>query len=247
MEPAPASPEPVPPPAPRKRRLRRILLIVGASVAVLILVVLIAAPPLVASTIRSQFIANVEKNLDATASLGDVSFSWTGRVALNDIAIKDRSGATIASVKSATAKVGVLEAIKGKYTADFRLESPRIELRRGDDGRLNIASVAKPGPAEPSKPSRSGPMSIPDFEARLDVVDALIVIAGGKENSEFPLTGRFDLKCAGGILTLDGKNAVKDGSLDLSGTLDLRDSAPSNAESKADITMKQFPLDARMG
>src|SRR5688572_2860988 len=126
-------PEPVPPPAPRKRRLRRVLLIVGASLAVLILAVLIAAPPLIASTIRGQFIASVEKNLEATASVGDVSFSWTGRVSLNDVAIKDRSGATLASVKSAVAQVGVVSALKGKYVADFKLVSPRIELRRGDD------------------------------------------------------------------------------------------------------------------
>ena len=48
-------------------------------------------------------------------------------------------------------------------------------------------------------------------------------------------------------MTLDGKNVVKEGSLDLSGTLDLRDPAPANPENKADITLKQFPLDARMG
>jgi hypothetical protein len=236
---------PAEPAPPRARRLRKILIIAACVLGGLLLVAFIAVPPIAAAAIRSQFLTTVGHRLDATASLGGVSVSWTGKVSFRDLEIKDRAGATIAAVKSIDAHVGVMRAPRGEYVADFHVDSPRIELRRSADGRLNVAAVTKPSDPAADKAGAGGPVQIPDFTARLTVTNALILIEGGKEKTEIPLSGTFDFKCDGGRLTINGRNAIKDGSVTISSLADLRDSA--SGTSTADVTIERMPLGTRMG
>src|SRR5262245_13330646 len=131
METTPAPDPATPLPPPRKRsRLKLILLIAGGVLVALIVAVLVFAPPVLASTIRSQFVSNVQARMDATASLGNVSFSWFTGATLHDVSIKDRQGATIAAVKEMRADVKLLPALGGRVIADVRVDGPRLELRR---------------------------------------------------------------------------------------------------------------------
>src|SRR5258705_5432782 len=127
-----------PPLAKPRRRLRRILIWTGSSLGVLALTVLVAGPTVIAAVIRSKIASAVAENLDATTEIGSVSFSWSGKVALRDLVVRDRAGATVASVKSVDVDVALFSAIRGRIIADVRVDSPRLDIRRLPDGKLNV-------------------------------------------------------------------------------------------------------------
>src|SRR5688572_28702293 len=123
--------EPAPAPA-RRSRGRRVLLWIGAILAVLLLVAFVAVPPIVAGAIKSKLQATLDERIDGSATVGPVSFSWTGSATIRDLEISDRAGARVASVKSLKADVGV-RALFSKYViADVSIDSPRLEIRKTD-------------------------------------------------------------------------------------------------------------------
>ena len=83
--PDPAPPPPTSPPTRKCSRLRTILYIAGGVLVALVLGIVFFAPPVIASTIRSQFLSNVHARIDGTATLGDVSFSWGSGAVLRDV------------------------------------------------------------------------------------------------------------------------------------------------------------------
>src|SRR5690349_12625661 len=94
----------------------------------------IAGPPIISSIARAKLQAILNDRIDGTATVGSVSFSWFSGVTIRDIDIKDRAGAPAASVKSVSADVGVMGVLSGRINATARIDSPRIEIRRGADG-----------------------------------------------------------------------------------------------------------------
>jgi hypothetical protein len=240
--PDPATPPATPPPPPRKKhsRLRTILFIAGGALVVLILGVVFFAPPIIASTIRSQFLSNVHDRIDGTATLGEVTFTWGNGAILRDVSIKDRSGATIAAVKEVHADISILSAVGGRIIADVRVDGPRVELRRAPDGRLNVISASKPGPDAPPKPA-GPPRDLPYLEVKLAVNDASVLIAGEKENTEFTASGTFTLIHDKGQLKATGKSAIRRGSVEFTADAHLKGGATT------ELTIKAVPLDARMG
>src|SRR3982751_6544619 len=80
--PLPAGPAAAPPP--KKKRWKKILLISGGVFIGLVLIVLIAGPSVIASVAKAKIPAVLAEQLQATATVGDVSFSWSGRVVLSD-------------------------------------------------------------------------------------------------------------------------------------------------------------------
>src|SRR5262245_54203 len=135
---------PVPESPRRRSRLRRILIWTGSSLAVLALAVFFGAPPIIASVVHSKLHAALNDRLDGTATVGGVSFSWTSGATIRDLEIKDRAGAPLASVKWIAADLSLLSALGGRIIADVRIDSPRLEVRRGADGTVNLASLVKP-------------------------------------------------------------------------------------------------------
>ncbi|HEY3226821.1 MAG TPA: hypothetical protein VGK61_07510 [Planctomycetota bacterium] len=178
MEPDPPSEAPPPPPAKPRRRLRRILIWTGSSLGVLALTVLVAGPTVIAAVIRSRIAAAVAEKLDATTEIGSVSFSWSGRIALRDLAIRDRAGATVASVKSIDADVALFSAIRGRIIAKVLVDRPRIELRRGTDGKLNVDTLPKAAPEPPAATPKKG--EPPILQVKLTVTGGIVAIEGNE-------------------------------------------------------------------
>jgi hypothetical protein len=246
--------EPVSPPPPRRSRGRRILIWIGAILAVLILGFLFVAPPLIAGVIKSKLQAQLNERIDGTGTVGPVSFSWTGAATIRDLEIRDRNGATVASVKALKADVGV-RALFSKYViADVSIDSPRIEIRK-TDGRLNLAAILKQQPASapvptgaPPAPAPPAPSALPKLDVRLTIRDAQLIIVGEKESTQFDVSGSYQLKHENGRLTLAGNTDVKDGSMTIDLDADVRDpSVASSPAAKVDVKIDRVPLDARMG
>src|SRR5689334_11878070 len=85
--PSPASAPTAPAPAarPKSQRWKKVLLISGGVLLGLIVLVLLVGPSIIASVVRSKIPAVVAEQLQATATVGDVSISWSGHVALTDV------------------------------------------------------------------------------------------------------------------------------------------------------------------
>jgi len=235
------------PPAKPRRRLRRVLTWTGASLGVLALTVLVAGPTVIASVARSKLQSILNARIDGTATVGSVSFSWFSGVTIRDIDIKDRAGAPVASVKSVSADVGVLSALGGRIIANARIESPRLEVRRGPDGALNLTSLVKPTaatppstPAAPSGPTKI-PRDLPYLNLKLTLDGAVLFIPGEKESTQFDVSGAFDLTHDAGRVTLSGSCAVKEGTVAIHAEVDLDGGA------KVELKLARVPLDSRMG
>ena len=236
METPPAEPAP-----PRRPRARRLLIWTGASVAALILLGVIFAPPVIAGVIKSQLTSNLADRIDGTSSVGGVAFSWFSGVTISNLEIKDPAGAPLASVKSISADLSLLSAIGGKIIATVRIDSPRIDVRRRADGRLNLAAAVKTSAADPAAPSAKAPRALPFLDVKLAINNASLVVAGEKEATQFDISGSYSLHHDAGRVALTGETAVKDGSVTIAVDADLERAA------KADLKINRVPLDARMG
>ena len=232
-------------PPPRRSRLKRILIWTGSSFGALLLVILIGGPPIIASIVRSKLQSTLDERVDGKATVGSVSFSWFSGVTIRDVEIKDRAGAPAASVKSVRADVGVMAALGGRIIANARVDSPRLEVRRGADGNLNLTSLMKPTGATPTPNAPSGPTTIPRdlpyFNLKLTLDSAVAFIAGEKESTQFDVSGAFDLTHDAGVVTLSGSCAVKEGTVKVDAEADL------NGGAKLEVKLVRVPIDARMG
>jgi len=226
-------------------RLRRILIWTGSSLGALVLVILLGGPTVIASIVRSKLQSTLNERIDGTATVGSVSFSWFSGVTIRDIEIKDRAGAPAASVKSVSADVGLMAALGGRIIANARIDSPRLEIRRGADGNLNLASLMKPTGATPTPAAPSGPTSIPRDLPYLDLTltldSAVLFIPGEKESTQFDASGEFEFKHDAGVVLLTGRCAVKDGKVSFHA-----ETEPGGSP-KVEVHLTRVPLDARLG
>src|SRR5216110_791560 len=71
-------------PAPKSRRWKKILLISGGSLGVLILLVLLLGPAVIGSVVAAKIPAVLAEQLQVTATVGSVSFSWSGHVQIDE-------------------------------------------------------------------------------------------------------------------------------------------------------------------
>ena len=168
---APESPRPA-----FLKRHRKKLIVAGSIAAGLAFTVLFIGPAIAASIIRAKIKDAVAENLDATAEIGSVSFSWSGRIRLEDLVIRDRSGATVASAETVDVDVSILPALRGRYIADVRVDAPRLDLQRAPDGRLNLETLAKP----PRKPAAAAPgkAALPSVQVKLAVTGGVLAVQG---------------------------------------------------------------------
>jgi hypothetical protein len=162
------------------RRHRKKLIIAGSVAGAVLLSILFVGPAIAASIIRGKIAAAVAENLDATAEIGSVSFSWGGRIRIDDLVIRDRSGASVGSVESIEADVSLGSALRGRYIADVRIDAPRLSLRRAPDGRLNVQTLPKPAkepaPPAPAAPHIKGPL--PFVQAKVRVTGGVLAVEG---------------------------------------------------------------------
>src|SRR5690606_2005031 len=95
-----------------RRWLRRI------AFALLLLIAAVAAFPFVAGALAPPIVTNeLEKRLNARATLEDVDVSWRGRVNVRGLALDDLSGRPLLSVGRVDVDADVRSAIDGLYRA----------------------------------------------------------------------------------------------------------------------------------
>ncbi|HKS16917.1 MAG TPA: hypothetical protein VJU16_06365 [Planctomycetota bacterium] len=233
-------------PTPTSRpRLRRILIWTGSILGGLLVVGLIAGPPIIGSIARSKLQSILNDRIDGTATVGSVSFSWFSGVTIQDIDLKDRAGAPLASVKSIRADLGFLSVLSGRIVASVTIASPRVDVRRRADGLLNLASAMKPDGA----PSTKGPSTtrdLPYLDVTITIQDAVALIVGEKESTRFDISGTCSFKHDRGRVSFLGSTAVKDGAVKIALEADLGDS-PTSPAAHASVILERVPLDARMG
>src|SRR4051812_14501347 len=156
--PPPAQPAPAPAARPKAKRWKKVLLIGGGALLGLILIVLVLGPSIIASVAKSKTPAVVAEQLQATASVGDVSVSWSGHVVLTDFRLVPKNFSDpLVEVKKIDVKVDVGAALGGRYIAVVDVVAPRVLVEKGADGKFNYEFPPAPkAPAEPKKVEDSG-------------------------------------------------------------------------------------------
>ncbi len=236
-------------------RWKKILLWTGGGFAVLLLAVLVAVPFIVPGIVKSQIREQVAANLDATAEVGSVSFSWPGSLSIRDLEIRDRDSKPVIRVGSVDVKVGVLSAVFGTYVADVKVDAPELLVRKLPDGRLNLETLvrvppppqaAPPQPAATSAPKPADPA--PRAPAKLPAVRATIRVSGGRVllNDAVTLSG---LGASIDVPSLEQDSDFEFGAALGSGRLGAKGriragSGPDSAAGKIAITVAGLGLDA---
>src|SRR5258706_794631 len=82
--PTPAAAVPPHPAPPRKKRWKKVLLISGGIFLGLILLVALIGPTIIGSVAKSKIPAVLNEKLGAAVTVGNVSFSWSGHVQIDD-------------------------------------------------------------------------------------------------------------------------------------------------------------------
>jgi hypothetical protein len=193
-EPSPApGPSPQPPPAvpsaaaaapkPRLKRWKKILLIAGGTLAVLALLVLFLGPAVIGSVAAGKISALLGDEFQGAASVGRVSFSWSGRVEIDDLRLVPKNFANpLLEVKRIDLKVDVGSALRGKYIADIEVVAPKLIVEKGGDGKFNYEVPPRPPKAEEPKARGKESGKAPFVQANLKVRDGELKIRGrGRE------------------------------------------------------------------
>ncbi len=239
----PPTPAPTPPaPAPR-RRWKRILVVAGASLAGLLLLAILLVPPVVASVAKSRIPAALGPMLDAEVAVGDVSFAWSGRLAIEGLRIAPRGfPSPLAEVRRIDATVSLGSALGGSYVAEVEVVAPRIVIERNAQGRFNYdfpPPPTAPGDGAGGKDA-AGPKEKPLVRAILRVRDGEVTVKGpGKDTVFTALT--VDAKVDTLARPIDYSLSLKDpldGSIRAEGSFDLdRKSGP------AKVTLERVALE----
>src|SRR5882672_2582106 len=182
--PQPPAPAAVPTPATplKKRRWKKILLLSGGIFAGLLLILLIIGPPIIGSVAKSKIASILGEKLQANVTVGDVSFSWSGHVQIDELRILPKAFADpFFEVKKVDVRVDVGAAIGGRYIADVEVVAPKVIVEKGPDGKFNYEFP--PAPTEPRETgggdkAKKAPGKPPDVRAKLTVRDGEARIRG---------------------------------------------------------------------
>src|SRR5205085_5082483 len=117
---------------------KKILFISGGVFFGLILVLLLIGPSIIASIAKAKITAIVSEQTGATATVGSVSFSWSGHVELDDFRLVPKNfSEPLVEVKKIDVRVDVGAAMGGRYIAAVEVIAPKILVEKGADGKFN--------------------------------------------------------------------------------------------------------------
>jgi hypothetical protein len=138
------------------RRWRKIVLVVVGVLAVLVIAGRILLGVYAPDIVRAALKKAVADNTALELSLGQVRVKGLADVALEDLKLTDPAdgGRAVLSAKEIRATLaGLPWPGKDVRLSQVRVIQPRVELvREGPEGRLNIARLIVPKPAEPGGP-----------------------------------------------------------------------------------------------
>ena len=248
--------EPTPAARPPRRRGRRIL---AASATVLAAVAVLAAlaPTLVTwGLFRGRILSEVGSRVNGTVSLGSLRVGWSGPLVVEGLVIDDQGGGTKLSV-SATVEQGLWTLLTSGIDRIDASVSGSVRTRRGADGTLAIAHLAKDdpsaapaAPAAPATASRPGlPAGMRSLAVAIGPLDFEVLDPdGGTETAVRGLAGSV-AAIAGGetSVKLSGKSEFRGtgGSFDLAASfpgLLAADGSLALAASGADLSLRAKDL-----
>lgn len=158
-----------PPPAPGpRRRWGRIALIALSVVLVLIAIAIMAGPIIAPGIIRGKLQQALAERVNGRAEVGEVTFSWSGKIEVSDIVIFDSTGGEALRFPRAELHVDLWGAWSGDYNVQGSVERPRVVLRRMPSGRLNLEELIKPSTRQEPEPTFSADVTFDDAEVYVD-------------------------------------------------------------------------------
>jgi hypothetical protein len=166
------------------KRWKKVLLIVAGVLLGLIGFVLAAGPAIVGSIAQSKIPSIVREKLQATATVGKVSVSWSGHVQIDDLRLVPKNfGDPLLEVKKIDVKVDVGSALGGKYVAEVDVVAPNMIVERGPDGNFNYEFPPPPPKTEKLRKESGKEAGKPPFvQANLKIRDGRVTIRGkGRE------------------------------------------------------------------
>lgn len=232
----PPPPAPAAPPAkPSMKRWKKITLITAGILVGLVGLVLAAGPAVIGAVAESKIPSILQDQFQATATVGNVSFSWSGRIRIDDLRMVPKSFSDpLIEVKKVDVKVALGSAIGGKYIADVEVTAPKILVEKGADGTFNYEFP--PSRTKPAKPKSGGKDEdrMPFVQANLKVRDGQVTIRGrGRETVTRKLTADVKVdtleKPIGYDVTLD--------ELRVNGAIDI-----SKVSGPATVKIDRLPL-----
>ncbi len=174
-------------PARAKLKLwKKVLLISGGSLLGLVLIVLLFGPSVIASIVKSKIRAAVKETLGADATVGDVSFGWSGRVTLDGVKLVP-PGFTrpLVEVKRIDVKIGLGAALGGRYIVQIEAIDPKVVVEKGPNGKFNY-EFQRPAPEESGKGRKDGSSGEkPHVEAVLKVRGGELTIEGKNRTTRY--------------------------------------------------------------
>lgn len=219
--PAPGTP-PAPAPAapPKRKRWKRVLLVAGCVLVGLLLAVVVLGPPIIGSVAESKIAAILGESLNADATVGNVSFSWSGHIVVDDLKVVPKGFADpLFHVKKVDVRLSLLSAAGGSYIADVELVAPKVIVEKSAEGRFNYEVPDRPKKEDGS----SGDGSKPFVQAALRVRDGEVrVRAKGRETvyTNLSAAARVDTLAKPIDYSLSFESPAKD-RLEVKGSYDL--------------------------
>lgn len=149
-------------------KIAKKILKIGGVLVLLIILAMVTIPYFFKDTIKKKAVELVNENINATASLGDVSISLFKKfprvdVSLTDFHIVNKEpfvGDTLFSAKAMSVAVSLSDLLSGKYTIlglDLKDASVLIHLNQEGKGNFDIALPSEPTSQETTE---SAPLSL---------------------------------------------------------------------------------------
>ena len=240
-QPQASAPAPAAPAKPRMKRWKKILAVSGGVVLGLILIVLAVGPAVIGSIAKSQIESTLHEQLGAAVTVGNVSFSWSGHIEIDDFRIVPKNFTEpLVDVKKVDVRVSLGSAIGGSYIADVDVVAPKILVEKGADGKFNYEFPPRPPkepkkPKEKKKPGEKDEDEKPFVQANLKVRDGEVKIRGRGRETVYPnvsVTAKVD--------TFDkpvSYDVALDTALKIKGAIDL-----NTISGPATLTFDRFSL-----
>ena len=201
---------------------------------VLVLALLVAlAPVLARPLVERALVGALERELDAEASIEELSLSHGGTLRLEGLALADASG-PLAEVDSLEASAGLLALLRGAFEGSLVVDGFLVHARVDEEGRWNWSEAARRGrersgrEAPEHERDEDEPGQAPDVAARIEARNGRIVLSGpqgGAELRDLSFEATVDgleraapLALHARLVEAGGEGA---GTLDLDGTVTL--------------------------
>ncbi len=163
----------------RRAGIKRTLLIVLAVLVGLLVAGVLAGPALLSGVAAATLERTLSDDIEGRVEVRDLRITWTGPQRVGALVLEDPDGAPVATLAART-DVGLLDLALGARDLGLVTLDGEVELRRGSDGRLNLARALASGPGQPvvvspdaapapPQPAPAEPIRVPrDLAFRLD-------------------------------------------------------------------------------